>query len=49
MADVPDSKSGPRKGVWVQVSPSVLKQLRDPIGARVEAPGEQRLREAYHE
>ena len=24
MADVPDSKSGPRKGVWVQVPPSVL-------------------------
>ena len=25
MADAPDSKSGPRKGVWVQVPPSVLK------------------------
>ncbi len=24
MADAPDSKSGPRKGVWVQVPPSVL-------------------------
>ena len=24
MADVPDSKSGPRKRVWVQVPPSVL-------------------------
>jgi hypothetical protein len=26
MADVPDSKSGPRKRVWVQVPPSVLKR-----------------------
>src|SRR6516164_11288914 len=25
MADAPDSKSGPRKGVWVQVPPSVLR------------------------
>ena len=24
MADAPDSKSGPRKGVWVQVPPSVV-------------------------
>ena len=48
MADAPDSKSGPRKRVWVQVPPSVLKQLRHPIRARVEAPGQLWLREAYH-
>jgi hypothetical protein len=29
MADVPDSKSGPRKGVWVQVPPSVLRTCGD--------------------
>jgi hypothetical protein len=29
MADAPDSKSGPRKGVWVQVPPSVIKQDKD--------------------
>jgi hypothetical protein len=28
MADAPDSKSGPRKGVWVQVPPSVLYNVR---------------------
>jgi hypothetical protein len=27
MADAPDSKSGPRKRVWVQVPPSVLNGL----------------------
>ena len=27
MADVPDSKSGPRKRVWVQVPPSVLNSV----------------------
>ena len=43
MADVPDSKSGPRKRVWVQVPPSVLKQRRHSIRVRVEAPAELRL------
>ena len=28
MADAPDSKSGPRKGVWVQVPPSVLLPIK---------------------
>src|SRR5213076_1218903 len=27
MADAPDSKSGPREGVWVQVPPSVVAAL----------------------
>jgi hypothetical protein len=31
MADVPDSKSGPRKRVWVQVPPSVLIQVCQPV------------------
>jgi len=35
-------------GVWVQVPSSVLRQLSHPIRARVEPPGEQRRREAYH-
>ena len=29
MADAPDSKSGPRKRVWVQVPPSVLKRVQE--------------------
>ena len=28
MADAPDSKSGPRKGVWVQVPPSVVQMSK---------------------
>ena len=30
IADAPDSKSGPRKGVWVQVPPSVLNRVGAP-------------------
>src|SRR5579871_6750169 len=45
-ADAPDSKSGPRKGVWVQVPPSVLarktaEKRKKPCkyrGKRPEAP-----------
>ena len=29
MADAPDSKSGTRKGVWVQVPPSAPKKCYD--------------------
>ncbi len=44
VADVPDSKSGPRKRVWVQVPPSLLNRLRHPNPPKdVRA---QRLREA---
>jgi hypothetical protein len=48
MADAPDSKSGPRKGVWVQVPPSVLNRpglfnnrlgLEKPDGSRFEHNG----------
>ena len=37
MADAPDSKSGPRKRVWVQVPPSVLRRPRSaPVDNRVD-------------
>ena len=46
MADVPDSIRS-LMGVWVQVPPSVLKQLSHPSAQNL-VPCEQRRREAYH-
>ena len=40
MADAPDSKSGPRNGVWVQVPPSVLSHITVYVNADAFAPVE---------
>ena len=38
LADAPDSKSGPRKGVWVRVPPSAICNLRK-VGRRYRPTG----------